>query len=305
MSYYHIDGVSGVFASSDSHVHEQTKSWRLLLASVLLILSIVITTATIKIFTSVEQAHIQMPSVASAQAPMSLPQSSAVLGEQNGTSELQQELETWASGKSSSWSFYVQSLDSGETLAEVNASKKFQMASIYKLFLLQPLAKKLPAEAWASSNITERSYLACVNAMLAVSDNQCAEAIASKLGWVSVHKQVQAAGYKNTILNSAEKFGSTTSDTALMLDRLWHGDGYDAKTKSIALDALSKRKGVEAVRRACPGCTVYNKTGDLGGYKHDAAIVEKNGEAYVVVIFSSGGTWAHATEAASIIANRL
>lgn len=308
MSYYHIDGVSGVFASSDTYVHDQTKSWRLGLASILFVLTIGFSGAAIKIFTSVEQANIEVPSVASAPIPQGSdlqPQSAAVLAEQDVQSELQKELEVWMSSKKSDWSFYVQSLDTGDTLAEINESKQFQMASIYKLFLLQPLAKKLPAEAWGTSKITERSYLDCVQAMFAVSDNPCGEAIAGSLGWNNVHKQVKATGYKSTVLNNSEKFSSSTADTALLLDRLYHGDGYDAKTKSIALEAMAKRKGTEAVRRACTNCVVYNKTGDLNGYKHDAAIVEKNGKAYVVVIFSSGATWPQAIEAAGIISNRL
>lgn len=271
-------------------------------------LSIAISGAAIRIFTSVEQARTEKPrmaSTASMTTPELQPQAPHVLAETTAPSELQLELEAWTATKTSDWSFYVQSLDGGDTLAELNQTKQFQMASIYKLFLLRPLAQKLPAEAWATSNVTERSYLACVQAMLAVSDNPCAEAIAGKLGWTSVHKQVQATGYKNTMLNNTEKFNSTTADTGLLLDRIYHGDGYDAKTKGIVLEALARRKGSEAIRRACASCMVYNKTGDLKGYKHDAAIVEKNGKAYVVVIFSSGATWPQLVEAATIINNRL
>jgi hypothetical protein len=141
--------------------------------------------------------------------------------------------------------------------------------------------------------------------MLAVSDNPCAEAIAGNLGWSTLHRQNLALGYKNTVLNSSENFVSTAADAGKLIDRLYHGKGYDAKTKSIALEALGMQKSVEAIRRACSGCTVYNKTGDLNGYKHDVAIVEKNGKAYVVVIFSKDTTWAQLTEAASIINSKL
>lgn len=308
MSYYHIDGVSGVFATSDGQVHEQSKSWRLVIASILFMLSIVISGAAVKIFTSVEQTRGEAPHVAST-APITTPkdpqQAPVVLAASETPSELQKELEAWTATKSSSWSFYVQSLDNGDILAEQHSTEQFQMASIYKLFLLKPLAKKLPAESWANSNITDRSYLDCVQAMLAVSNNPCAEAIAGNLGWNNVHRQVVATGYKNTTLNNTEKFVTTTNDIGLLLDRLYHGDGYDAKTKSIALEALGKRKSAEAIRKACTGCTVYNKTGDLNGYKHDAAIVERNGKAYIVVIFSSGASWTQLTEAAGIIANKL
>lgn len=303
MSYYHIDGVSGVFASSDSSVHEQSKSWRLRLATVVFVVSIVFSGVAVKVFAGIEQANIEMPRVMasvpqpSTQAPVVVPSMP--------TSLLQQELQSWADDKKVNASFYVQSLDNSTVLADIDSDKQYQMASIYKLFLIQPLAKKVPAEAWATTTITHKSYLSCVEAMLAVSDNPCAEAIADKLNWTAAQKQIQGAGYKNTVINNTAKFNSTASDTALMLDRLYHGDGYNAKTRNIALDALAKRKGSEAIRKACDGCNVYNKTGDLNGYRHDAAIVEKNGKSYVVVIFSQGSNWNQLKEAATIINTHL
>lgn len=303
MSYYHIDGVSGVFASSETPIHEQSKSWRLWMASLLFVASIVTSGIAVKVFAGIEQSNMEMPRM-STSTPPSLSQA-PVLVSDVPESMLQQELQAWRNGKNADAAFYVQSLDNGAVLADINASKQYQMASIYKLFLLQPLAKKVPAEAWGNTKITHRSYLECVHAMLAVSDNPCAEAIADKLNWTAAQKQIKAAGYKTTVINSTEKFHSTAADTALLLDRLYHGDGYDAKTRSIAFEALVKRKSGEAIRKACVDCTVYNKTGDLNGYRHDAAIVEKNGKSYVVVIFSQGSNWAQLGEAAAIINTHL
>ncbi len=301
MSYYHIDGVSGVFASSETAVHEQSKSWRLGLASLVLVVCVVTSSIAIKVYAGIEQAEIALPRIAaSTPQPQSPVMAPAILAD-SVDSKLQEELTAWAETKKTDTAFYVQSLDNGSVLADINATKQYQMASIYKLFLLQPLANKLPAEAWVNTKITDKSYEACVHAMLAVSDNPCAEAIADKLNWTTAQKQIQGAGYKSTVINNTEKFHSTAADTALLLDRLYHGDGYDAKTKGIALQALAKRKGAEAIRKSCTDCTVYNKTGDLKGFRHDAAIVEKNGKAYVVVIFSSGSSWSQLAETSAII----
>jgi beta-lactamase class A len=308
VSYYRLDGVSGVFAPRDAHVQEQNKTWRLNLASFLVLFMLGLSGTAISVFSSVEQVAIELPKASAlSPSPAPLPKAAApaVLAQSQDSAPLQQELEAFTAGKPSEWAFYVQSLDSGETMAEVNQTKQFQMASIYKLFLIKPLANKLPAEAWANNSIAGRTYLDCVQAMLAVSDNPCAEAIAGSVGWNNLHKHAQSTGYKSTVLNSTENFVSTASDTGLLLERLYHGDGYDTKTKGIALEALGRKKSVEAVRKACAGCIVYNKTGDLNGYKHDAAIVEKNGKAYVVVIFSSGASWHQLTEAAGIIAKQL
>src|SRR5690606_14631018 len=103
--------------------------------------------------------------------------------------------EAWvASQPESEWAFYVHSLDNDEIKVDINARQQFSLASIYKLFLVKPLNQRIPVEAWANTNVTERSYLDCVQAMLAVSDNQCAEEIASQLGWSSLHRQNHADG---------------------------------------------------------------------------------------------------------------
>lgn len=307
MSYYHLGGPSGVFAAPDVHAQEHKNTWRWIAVSLVLLLTLGMSGAVIKVFASVQQAQLELPKTAALAAPEPpKPVQPVILPvEALEMPGLQKELEDWSATKQSQWGFYVQSLDDDRLNVNINETKQLQMASLYKLFLLKPLAQKLPAEAWGTNTITERTYLACVEAMLAVSDNLCAEAIAGRLGWTSLHKVAQSDGYKTTTLNKTENLVSTPANVGLLLDRLYHGDGYDPKTKSIALQALARRKGTEAIRRACTGCTVYNKTGDIDGYKHDAAIVEKNGQSYIVVIFSKGSNWAELTEAAKLISAQL
>lgn len=266
------------------------------------------TTAVSKTLASVKNTKIELPKAALTLPPLNLQNESlpAVAASVDRSPELAAELEAWTNAqKDSDWAFYVHSLDNNEIRVEQSANEQFDMASIYKLFLLRPLAQKIPAEAWGSSNITDKTYLTCVDAMLAVSDNPCAEAIAGRLGWSTMQRQIEAAGYKQTVINRSDAFVSSAADTGLLLDRLYHGDSYDAKTKQIALDSLGKKKGTEAIRRACADCRVYNKTGDYGLAKHDAAIIEKNGKAYVVVIFSSNAGWQQLVEAASVISKHL
>ena len=48
------------------------------------------------------------------------------------------------------------------------------------------------------------------------------------------------------------------------------------------------RKGIPA---GCSGCIVYNKTGDLGFVRHDAAIVESPKAKYILAIFTDGASY--------------
>lgn len=309
MSHYEVGGADGAFASFDAYAQQkQIAYWRWILAAVLLLAALATGLLTAKTFAGVEQAQVELPKTTFNLQPTgpSLFQTPAVAAAQDRSPELKHQLENWMATQSGSeWSFYVQSLESDELKLGINETQQFEMASIYKLFLVRPLAQKIPAEAWGSNNITNNTYLSCVQMMLALSDNPCAEAIAGSLGWSGVHRQAQSDGYRQTVLNRSDFFVSSVADAGLLLDRLYHGDGYDAKTKQIALDALGRSKHTEAIRKACNACQVYNKTGDLGGYKHDAAIVEKDGKSYVVVIFSKGAAWSQLTEAAGIISQQL
>lgn len=308
MSYYDADRTHHEFISYGAYPQKHTIHIRWLIISACMLVLIGISTIVGKTLAGVQQDEFALPGVQGASARSVEPGtvSAAAVSKDDKSAELESKLEAWAATKTSSWAVYVQSLDGSELRVGYRADEQFDMASIYKLFLVRPLAQKIPAEAWSTSTISERSYLACVQAMLAVSDNPCAEAIAGRLGWSSVQKQLVADGYRQTILNRTDSFVSSAGDTGLLLDRLYHGDGYDAKTRSIVLEALGRPKRTEAIRKACPGdCNVYNKTGDIGIAKHDASIVEKDGKAYVVVIFSKDASWPLMVEASKLVIDSL
>jgi hypothetical protein len=308
VSYYSIYSTPRLtFVGLKAYKQKQSYSWRYIAAAVLLVATLVASMLAAQTLASARQTTTEQPAVtAAAQPPVEPDNQPAVTAVQDRSQGLKAELDAWiAAQKGSEWGFYVHSLDNDELEVGIDDTTQFQMASIYKLFLLKPLAQKLPAEAWATTAITERSYLDCVQAMLSVSDNPCAETIAGWLGWSAVHRQAQSDGYRQTVLNRADFLGGTAADTGLLLDRLYHGDGYGAKTRQISLDSLAKTKGSQAIRNACEGCSVYNKTGDLSGFKHDAAIVEIDGKTYAIVIFSKNSSWLKVTEAAALITRHL
>jgi len=308
VTFYELDGAYGAPIRYSIHGKKHAINWWYILAAGFVVVMLGLGLAVNKTFASVQPVlDMDVPQVVAQPPVKRVTPVAAVVEVPDNSAQLTAQLQTWATAQNGSdWGFYVKSLDASTPLSVgVGASQTFQMASIYKLFLLKPLASKLPSEAWGSSYVTNRTYLDCVNAMLAVSDNPCAEAIAGGIGWNPLHRQVQLDGYKQTVLNSSDNFVSTPSDAGLLLERLYKGEGYDAKTREIALAAMGKTKSAEAIRRGCSGCTVQNKTGDLGGYKHDAAIVEKGGKPYVVIVFSKGAAWSQLVEASKIISNNL
>ncbi len=235
------------------------------------------------------------------QAPIVAPTSSS-----NYSSVLKNDLTAWQTGqKGSNWAFYIKSIDGGNLDVAVNESRQFEMASIYKLFLIKPLALKISPETWLTTKITSRTYADCVDAMLSVSDNPCAQAIVQKLGTRYINQQTKSYGYNDTNFSRSDYFSGTVANTGLLLTRLYQGDGYDLKTKELSLGALAKPKKIEALRGACSDCHVMNKIGVNNGVKHDAGIVIKNEKAYVVVIFSDHADWSKLTEVSKIINDYL
>lgn len=240
------------------------------------------------------------PSLPGLGAPAPAPAAISTTSSIPNTNDLQADINTWIQAhKGVDWAVSVEAVDGGMS-ASVNSDKIFTLASIYKLFLLQPLAQKIPSNKWASTPIESKSYADCVDAMLRVSDNVCAEAIGNKLGWAQSEKHLRSLGYAKTAFIGKTTTG-TASETAAFLKNLYLSEGFDELARSSVLDAMRAPKSVEGIRRGCQGCTVYNKTGDLAGYHNDAAIIEKNGKAYTLVIFSKTGSWQQIAELTKVI----
>lgn len=219
---------------------------------------------------------------------------------------LGQSLNTWTkTQKHGEYSFYVKEIGKTKPLAQVASDKPYYMASLYKLLLLDSVDEKVSATAWQQTKIASQSYASCVDKMLRFSDNPCAEAFGNALGWHIVQQRLAVRGLQNTSLDNAETFSSSAADMGRQLEYLYGKNGLSDAARKVAFSAMAAPKGAEAVRPACSGCVVYNKTGDLNGFKHDATIVEKAGKAYVVVIMTNGASWAQASEAAGIIYKAL
>lgn len=234
----------------------------------------------------------------------SVPVAPAVTPVVDKSPELQADVEAWISAhKGAKWAVQVREID-GDLSASVASEEVFSLASIYKLFLIQPLTASLPSDKWDSNFVASRTYTDCVDAMIRVSDNFCALAIGNKLGWSKSQTVLRGLGYKNTSFISDTTKG-TASDTTLLLANLYNSNGFDKLTRTIVMDAMLAPKVTEGIRRGCDGCQVYNKIGDLAGYHNDAAIVIKGNKAYSVVIMSKSSTWQQMADLTIVISKYL
>lgn len=214
--------------------------------------------------------------------------------------DLQPILDTWAAQHPKQrWGIAIKSIEGKEFQAQFQADVQFRSASLYKLFLVQSIFSKYSLAQQQTINIkvgeSTRSLATCVDIMLRLSDNPCGEAVAGKLGWSKVSRELKAAGYTQTDFSKADMIVTSAGDTARYLEQL-NGAMLDEASKAVVMNSLQKQRWNQGIPAGCTGCTVANKTGSLSFVTHDAGIVRYNGGTYVLAVMSEGGSFKQIAE---------
>lgn len=214
--------------------------------------------------------------------------------------DLQPVIDNWAKqNPRQRWGIAVKSLSGPEFQAQLNADRQFRSASLYKLFLVQPLFSRYSLAQQQATGValggTSRSMAACLDLMLRISDNPCGEAVGSKLGWTKTTRELKAAGYVSTDFSKGDTPVTSAADMALFLERL-SGNMLDEQSKTTVMKSLLAQRWNKGIPAGCSGCTVANKTGSLGSVMNDAAIVQYAGGSYVLVVMSEGGSFKQIAE---------
>ncbi len=211
---------------------------------------------------------------------------------------IQKKLDTMP--KNTQWSVSVRDLKS-ERMANVNADTSTEAASLFKLFLLPSLEKKLSADNW-KVKLGGKTTAACVEAMIKVSDNDCAVAVGGYINWKSIDDYNRGLGFTATTVNSKTVQTTTSREVSQMLYRLQNSQILSDKARRIVFDALYEQKYRSGIPAGCgQECLVGNKTGENGPVKHDAAVVTHGASQYIVVIMSTNASWAQVADVAHTV----
>lgn len=201
---------------------------------------------------------------------------------------------------SSEWEVSVRDLKSGR-MANVNSDEPMLSASMYKLFLLAPLEKKISAEYWKSF-VGSESITDCVMAMITASDNDCSQALGNYINWKNADAHNQTLGFTTTKIGVKDNQITSAREVNDIMYRLQNSQILSDKARRIVFDALYEQKFRSGIPAGCgEGCLVGNKTGDIDGYRHDAAIVTHGQAKYVLVIMTKDATWAQIASLAKSI----
>lgn len=199
------------------------------------------------------------------------------------------------------WAVSVRDLNSGR-MANINSDKKMEAASFYKMFLLAPLEKRLSADYW-SSYIGSQPISECVIAMIEISDNDCPVSLGDYMGWNTVDILNHELGFNNTTVNTTDGNKTTAKDMSELVYRLQNSMILSDKARRLVFDALYEQRYRDGIPTGCgQDCLVGNKTGNLDGIKHDAAVVKHREAHYIIVIMSTGnGSWDQVAEIAGSV----
>lgn len=199
--------------------------------------------------------------------------------------------EVIAKPPAATWSIAVYDLQAQSWLYRNNSSDQMISASLYKLYAVYGLSKKLPFAQWASTPIAGKDMQACVDLMIRVSDNTCGIAVRNYIGWQAIDTAIHAAGYSGTTLNPKTGPVTTADDTTRFMAELYQGKLFDAATTEFLKASLKHQAYRSAIPAGCRGCMTYNKTANEDGMAHDSAIVVSGGHTYAVTIMSQGGNY--------------
>ena len=134
--------------------------------------------------------------------------------------------------------------------------------------------------------------------MIVVSDNTASNLLLDQVGFEAVRALLARLGASRTTLN--RKFMhepgpagdnlTTAADCVRIMRALWEGEVLEGTWREEALDILRRQQYREKIPMMLPiSAVVANKTGELDGVRHDLALVEDKGKAWILAVLTREG----------------
>lgn len=227
--------------------------------------------------------------------------------------KLQSRIEDFLQGKDGDYAVLVKDLKpEGKRNVLINSDQSYEAASLYKLFLMAAVFKKVYEgklsldtvisaklshldnvlgsrdfgyEDFDDEEIIEYSALEALERVATISDNFAAILLAEKIGWSSIQALADEAGATKTSIQNP--ITTSVEDIGLILEKLYKGEIVSLESSEQILDMLSKSQLNNRIPAKLPkNIRIAHKTGELSRVRNDAGIVFLEGNPYVVVIMS-------------------
>lgn len=213
-------------------------------------------------------------------------------------------------GKPGEYAVYIEAMNDPLQKYTLDSQKKFQSASLYKLFLLaaafQAIEKGELSEDTeitastsqlqevlgfkdfgyedSSSQITY-TVPELLERIATISDNYASIMLAEKLTWDKVQSQADLLGASDTTIKAP--ITTSAADIGLFFNKLYKKEIVSENASDKIIELLSKSKIKDRIPAKLPeGLKIAHKTAELPLLRHDAGIVFLEGKPYVIVLMS-------------------
>lgn len=199
------------------------------------------------------------------------------------------DLNKWDPKGSGTYGIFVGD-STGAVHGQLNADVPFYSASIYKLYVAYIGYQAIDSGTVDADEqyIGGRTRLECLDAMIRISDNACAEKLTSELGKAAIVMKLKPYGITQT---SIAGLTTTARDTARLLDLVQLGTDLSSESRLRLLESMKHQQYRNGIPKGMSTSTVYNKVGfrDRAEYADAALVALPDGRVVSVVIMTNVG----------------
>lgn len=215
----------------------------------------------------------------------------------------------------------IKNLKNGESFS-LNENTQFTVASLYKLWVMAvafeeinagtlkesdsvslPRGKIEEIQGFWQEGIDQDAYYSVADAieqMIVVSDNDSAITLYSNIGEDKISDFLKRHNFTASSFGSPPK--TTPKDIADYLEKLYKGLIVNREYSDKMLEILFKQRLNDRIPKYLPEqIRVAHKTGELDTFKHDAGIVELEGNDYLIIVMSDTPNPQNAAEVTALI----
>lgn len=229
---------------------------------------------------------------------------------------------------SSTYGIYVKNLKTGESYG-VNEDRKFEPASLYKLWVMAKTYELVQSGALKESDVLSQNIVTlnelfqipqesaeltdgsitlsvtdAITRMITVSDNYSALLLSEKLTNSAIQRYLVEHGFINSTLGDPPQ--TTPLEIFHFLDELYKETLTNHEYSQKMLTHLKNQKLNGKIPKYIPGSiTIAHKTGELGYFSHDAGIVYGTKGDYLIVAMSEGDNPEGSDERISLLAKAV
>ena len=213
--------------------------------------------------------------------------------------DLQFAVDQWTSIIKGNAGVLIYDLDNNLTVARYHEDESFNIASLYKLFVMLEGYLRIARGQWDGDEAYLGNYtrLKCLNLMISESHSPCAEKMWAEIGHAELDEIYKAKGFSTA--TNISNITSTPAEILKIMQLIWNHAGLDDEAWSAIRDSLLVQPATtynwrQGLPSGFSNANVYNKVGWYSpdgknwSLYHDAAFVEfpELNRHYIVVVLT-------------------